>query len=75
MQVCPSSSAVFAVLTDGNLFHAAHTPVCRETLRQARADLAALKRREGDARKTLEAKEKRLGDLQVCTAHLWLLHC
>ena len=40
-------------------------PARRETLRQARADLAALKRREGDARKTLEAKEKRLSDLQV----------
>lgn len=38
-------------------------PRHRETLRQARNDLTALKKREAEARKTLEQKEKRLSDI------------
>ena len=35
----------------------------RETIRQARADLAQLEKRAAEARKTLEQKEKRLADI------------
>ena len=38
---------------------------CRETLKQAGAELAAARRREQELRKTLEQKERRLADIEA----------
>ena len=40
---------------------------CRETLKQAHADLASATRREQELRRTLEQKEKRLADIEAST--------
>ena len=41
--------------------------LCRETLKQARAELASATWREQELRKTLEQKEKRLSDIEAST--------
>ena len=37
---------------------------CRETLKQARAELAGARKREEELRRALEQKERRLGDIE-----------
>ena len=39
--------------------------LCRETLKQARAELAGARKREQELRRALEQKEKRLGDIEA----------
>lgn len=41
--------------------------MCREALKQARADLASARRREQELRRALEQKEKRLADIEAST--------
>jgi hypothetical protein len=43
---------------------------CRDTLKQARADLAALQRREAETRKSLEQKERRAADIAASVEDL-----
>ena len=38
---------------------------CRETLKQARAELAGMRKREQELRRALEQKEKRLSDIEA----------
>ena len=38
---------------------------CRETLKQARAELAGARKREQELRRALEQKERRLGDIEA----------
>lgn len=56
-----------ALLCEGDL---SRSLASREMLKQARADLAALQKREAEARKLLEQKERRAADIAASVEDL-----